>query len=658
MIIVKDLLQNEEALTDFNEFTRVRKVNGEKTVSMTVIPSGNNEYSYPMVEEESTVIHDDEEYIIKKMSERSVGKRTIKRIDAVHKFYVDLINKQQSKIHNGSITFNNYMNLVFDGTGYSFLAEDAFGAEEFENLGNDTRLALLAKGLERFEAELELVGTQVRFKKRIGNDTDFQFRYGHNIKTIERSVDTTNLTTIIHGKWKDGTELTYRSPNADIFGEIEAPLFTDERFKSKSTRLEAMKKSLNDTPEFSIIIDFADLRAAGYPYTVPNEGDSVFVIYEPMNDLLIETRILEINEKFDANLKPIKTTVTLANYKKTFAGTMFNNVQKQLRKITNDDGMIKYDVLDEAVRIATEALQSAQTELIFDNGIIARDKNDPNKIVLFNSAGIGISEDGGQTFNTAMTGEGVVADVITAGILRGIVIQGVEINGSEFNTIGSSSDVIRIVDGTLVSKSGDDQTTLNSGTFEIKTKYSNGYGRLLISPQGFQFFAGETEDSINRYLGNFTFAIGPNYSDWVTKIFSTGEISTNDNMYANDFITNSTEDIKQDIEKWEENILEVIKNADLCKYRLRADVEKGIDHWKYGFVLGQKFNTPGHVLSDSGSAIAQYSMNSLSIKGIKDLITENEQRKVENEQLKSKIAELKTLVSELTNRIVAIENAK
>src|SRR5699024_6742349 len=190
---------------------------------------------------------------------------------------------------------------------------------------------------------------------------------------------TTNLATVIRGKGDPelGIEEYYRSDNADIFGEIDAPSVSDERFKSNESLLEEMIGRLQDTPEFSITIDFIELRAAGYPYTIPNEGDSVFVMYEPMQDLIIDTRILEIEEDFDIELNPIKTNVTLANYKKSFAGTVFDSIQKQLDGFLDDDGVIKYNALDEAVRIATEALQSAQTELIFENGIIARDKNNP-----------------------------------------------------------------------------------------------------------------------------------------------------------------------------------------------------------------------------------------------------------------------------------------
>lgn len=400
-------------------------MNGERIIELDVFPTENNKPYFDLLVEEATITFDDDEYIIKKMSEKSIGKTYWKQITAIHKFYVDLINKQQPTIHNGSITFQNYMNLVFEDTPYTFVAIDFFPAREFENLGNDNRLALLQKGLDRFQAEFELVGNQVRFYKQIGNDTDFQFRYGHNIKAINVDIDTTNLATRIRGTGDPelGIEAEYTSPNSAIYGIIDAPPVNDERFKSEETLLEEMKRRLIDEPEISITVDFVDLRAAGYPYTVPNEGDRVWLIYEPMDDLMIETRILEINETFDSQGKVIKTEVTLSNHKKSFANTVFDNVRKQLRQIVNDDGIIRYSALDEAVKIATEALQSAQTELEFNNGIIAREKTDPNRLVVLNSAGLGISKDGGQTFQEAITADGFVLSVGAVGRLSANHIQ-------------------------------------------------------------------------------------------------------------------------------------------------------------------------------------------------------------------------------------------
>src|SRR5690625_2602302 len=413
-----DILINALDL-DYKQLKRTRRVNGERVIELTVFPTEENKNYFDLLVEEAIVTFDSDEYVIKKVTEKSIGNTYFKQVTAIHKFYVDLINKQQYDVHNGSITFNNYMRMVFEDTPYdNFETIDNFPAREFENLGDDNRLALLQKGLDRFKAEMELVGSNYkpRFRKMIGRDTDFQFRFGHNIKAISRDIDTTNLATYIRGYGDPELDVyaEYTSPNAAIFGKIDAPTVRDERFKSNEAMLDEIKSRLIDEPEISITVDFVDLRRAGYPYAVPDEGDRIWLIYEPMDDLLIETRILEIVEVFDRNENVVRTEVTLSNHKKTFANTVFDNVKKQLNEIVDDDGIIRYNVLDDAVKIATEALQSAQTQLEFNNGLIAREKDDPNRLVLFNSAGIGISKDGGQTFTEAITADGFV---LTAGAI-------------------------------------------------------------------------------------------------------------------------------------------------------------------------------------------------------------------------------------------------
>ena len=58
------------------------------------------------------------------------------------------------------------------------------------------------------------------------------------------------------------------------------------------------------------------------------------------------------------------------------------------------------------------------TEVEFENGIIARDKNNPNLLVLINSNGIGISRDGGASFKDAITADGFVLSAGAIGYLE------------------------------------------------------------------------------------------------------------------------------------------------------------------------------------------------------------------------------------------------
>ncbi|MEH6848559.1 phage tail protein [Bacillus pseudomycoides] len=433
-IAITDLAGNTEPLTGIKQLKRIRRVNGEKIISFTVIPTNENQYSFPMVQEESKVDFDGETYVIKQVKERSLGKLFVKQCEAIHSFYVDLINSHEYSTRNGSMTIVSALDFIFSTTSYTVAVVDSFYAQDWENFGDDNRLSLFQKILERYEAEFTVSGNRVTIRKKIGIDTDFQFRYNYNIKTLERNVDSKGLSTYIKGFGKD-IEAEYTSPNASILGILHAKPVRDDRYTTYNGLMDRLKKEIQDTPAVSITVDFVDMRRAGFPYDVPNEGDRVPLIYEPMG-IDIDTRIMEVEEEFDENMQIITSHVTLANYKKDFAGTIFQTVNKAMGSILNDDGKVKYNVLDDAVKLATEAIKSAQTELIFENGIIARNKDNPNMIVAFNSAGIGISRDGGQTFQEALTYEGLVASVGIIGFISA--------NNIKSGTISSHNNTFRI----------------------------------------------------------------------------------------------------------------------------------------------------------------------------------------------------------------------
>src|SRR5690606_41146688 len=92
---------------------------------------------------------------------------------------------------------------------------------------------------------------------------------------------------------------------------------------------------------------------------------------------------------------------------------------KEITDIVTGRRKLPFSVLDQAVINATNALKRITSQLAIpeNGGLMAVDRDNPNNVVLFNAAGIGISNDGGATFRTAMTGDEIVADVITAGVI-------------------------------------------------------------------------------------------------------------------------------------------------------------------------------------------------------------------------------------------------
>lgn len=439
-LTIKNIAGEVEPLTLYSKLTRWRGVNGEKRLSFYANPG---EIGFDMIEMEATVKHQGIEYIIRQENERNAGQRSIKKVEAVERFFVDMIDSPQPRIHNGSITFFDVLTFVFENTGYSFNIVDQFTAERFENFGRENALSLFQTVLERYGAEYELTGKVVTLRRSRGARTDFAWRYGVNVKVIDKQIDSHDLATAIEGyggepddKGNYPIHETYTSPHADKYPEFPKLKWADpvvnENLSTVTGMRNRLRRVLKDEPQISVTIDFEDLRAAGYEENVPNEGDWGYIIYEPMNDFKAEARIMNIKEEFDNNDKVIKSEVTLSNIRRklTDAMTQLSRTSKTVERIVTGQQKIPFIAMDNAIINATRALQSAQTELSFENGITAVDKTNSNNLVLLNSAGLGISSDGGASFTTAITGNGVVADAITTGTLRSILIEGVEIRGS------------------------------------------------------------------------------------------------------------------------------------------------------------------------------------------------------------------------------------
>lgn len=274
------LLIRNEPLSRVTGYENYEEVNGPLTLSLTSFSVGNTVHA--LLEEEAIIeAFDGREYRIKQMKENKVSKS----IEAVSTFF-DLGGHQKDSIYGGTRTFKQFADWLFAGTGWTYEAGDVTGSKLIPNYGNDNFLKLLEVLLSTYECERQILpGKRVRFAKKLGPDRDAQYRYGHNIKALSRSVDTTSLYTSIKGYGGNGLVVTYTSPNAAKFphaGEQEP--IRDERFTVASSFTERLRQELNDTPKVAIELDALEL--------VEKElGERVWLIYEPLQ-IEFQTRIL------------------------------------------------------------------------------------------------------------------------------------------------------------------------------------------------------------------------------------------------------------------------------------------------------------------------------------------------------------------------------
>lgn len=227
MLPITDVTGDTQLLTNVKQIVRSRKVNGEKTIQFITIPDESNDHSFAHADNESTTVFGNEPYIIKQVNEKSVGSTSIKQIGAVHTFFNTMINCYQYDSLVGSQTFFATLTMVFAPTTYTFSIVDTFTSETFDNLGQDNCLSLFQKVLEQYGAEFKVVGNHITLYKQIGVDSDFQFRWKHNVKAIDKSVDSKNLSTYIKGYGKpkeekdilSGVSIPYASKTGTYYTE-------------------------------------------------------------------------------------------------------------------------------------------------------------------------------------------------------------------------------------------------------------------------------------------------------------------------------------------------------------------------------------------------------------------------------------------------------
>jgi phage minor structural protein len=356
MLVVTSLQGQTEPLPDASGLEVMEQVNGEYSLSFVCFNTENNQHAYPLVQEESIVELDGHEFRIKQMKET----RNRKEVHAQH-VYFDLVEHYQEGTFGGTHTLDEFVQYTLNGTGWTFENVDVTESAFIPDFGEGNVVALIRQICDAFGCEVQIMaGRNLRFAKQIGTDQDEQFRYKHNIKTLQKSVDTTKLATVIKGYGADGLVVEYRSPNEAIYGTRYAEPVKDDRYTTAESLTERLRQELVDVPEVTIEIELAQL---GFDAGL---GDKIWLIYEPMG-IEFQTRIMEIKRFPFTTKSPV---VTLSNRKRTFTDVWtetkieIDENKKETRsriEQTNERITLEVERIDES--IATLEIRADSIEL-------------------------------------------------------------------------------------------------------------------------------------------------------------------------------------------------------------------------------------------------------------------------------------------------------
>lgn len=410
------------------EIEKTDAVNGEKSLSGTIYFGQDVKDN---LSKGWTLTFLDEEYVV--VTYKKNDKDNTVAFNAVQAFFYKMSKTGFYETWNGSHPFTNYLDALFAGTGYTYDNTASVGAFEKQDWGMSDRLSLFNNIIDQANVEFYVDGTVVHVVPAMGSDLSTIVRKKFNLDTAEIQTDNTNFATYGRGfgsysKPNDTTskrlEVEYKSPLYDYyypkFGAIEAVPVADERYKIVDNLLTAVKEKVDKSWAISLTLNLVDLQSVGYKYAMANPGDYITVIDENLN-FSDKVRIIKVTSDYDIRGTRTQTEVecgslSFAEQQKTSQSTLSNVAAGKIP--------VPNEWLTSQVQLATNSLLDARTELNFtDQGIIAVDKSDANKVVILNSAGLGVSTDGGKTFKSAITADGVVADRLYGNLIKGITFE-------------------------------------------------------------------------------------------------------------------------------------------------------------------------------------------------------------------------------------------
>lgn len=301
MLYISDLNGNTEPLNHIQRVEKDEEVNGGSTLSLTSFFHENNP-GHDLIEEEAIIHTDGHDYRIKQLKENKGRKEAV----AIHTFF-DVAGTWKHEIFGGTRSFDDFANFTFSGTGWTVEIEGVSGVAFIANFGNHNIIQLVQTLCSVYECEYQILpGKRILFAKQIGPDNDAQYRYRHNIKALSKSVDSTNLYTLIKGYGIDGVEVVHTSPNAAKYGIYEAEPIYDEEYSAEMMS-ERLARELTDYPEVVFDMDVVELLDKVL-------GERIWLIYEPMN-IEFQTRVLA-KKSIWRNGKFITESITIGNVKR------------------------------------------------------------------------------------------------------------------------------------------------------------------------------------------------------------------------------------------------------------------------------------------------------------------------------------------------------
>ena len=256
----------------FNSFSIKQSISGELSMNFVTIKDDNNP-GHELLEPQSKVHINGYDFTVKNFSENTYTKT----VTALSTLFELKTNQVRGKIE-GSVSLRQRVEFALANTGWIPLFDNVIENinVSIEEFGDDNSISLLEAIKEAYNVEYQIRPNNViYFAREIGPDLDYVYRYRHNINEVVLVEDSTNLTTTIEGFGAGSLRERYTSPNVDVFGVLEAPVFRDDRYTVRENLIEKLRSLVQDVPTLAISSSIPEITQRAI-------GERVWLNYEPL----------------------------------------------------------------------------------------------------------------------------------------------------------------------------------------------------------------------------------------------------------------------------------------------------------------------------------------------------------------------------------------
>ncbi|MDB5053270.1 MAG: hypothetical protein JWM44_1320 [Bacilli bacterium] len=452
--------------TQASEVTKTRRLNSDYQLTFMIPMIFDN---YKELELEGLIECEGQNYIIKdiKRNRQGLGINALITCKHIMNRLLDIKIPYESAIDESfGADISSLTNIITAATGgvFTFQIMDVFPLKDVYKWGSSNCLKAFQDLVTLYKVEFIPDNYNIKLYNKININNGMQYRIKKNIVEDSYETNTSAICTRITGLAKDSLTIinlpsSYLTadelsrlnaiPGAIVSGIIKVPYlvsqyaaawstpdnaYFDSEFEAtdidasdeagKVLLLEEMRKKLaaSEIPDIQISMNAADLWKIDTEEIRPQLGETVYLIDRDLEIDNIQARVMEITEYPFAPDK--HTQVTLANFLLRDTNSIIADLHASKDTL---DGLLTNKSLntsrfEASARQALIDINNSKTELIYppEGGILAQDKNNHLNQVRLTAAGLGISTDGWNTVDAAITANGIAAKVIV-GILGDLV---------------------------------------------------------------------------------------------------------------------------------------------------------------------------------------------------------------------------------------------